>query len=623
MKICIMTVGAAHCINKPVRQMISAITIKNVKGYNLDGKRLDVNLNPKKINICMAPNGFGKTSLATAFLALKNGKLEVSEENKNRHFTNESSHLGIVLNGKEIWADSDKNDISKHISVDVINCRASAGYTKRIYGRISNVNAFIKIDGIDVCKAESKVSVPYSIQDLRKEFGRNGKILKSIQPMLDNPNFMSCLKDNLSVFAKFLQVRRSALLDAIRDAINSMTGTEVDIRNQLEDETFESFREDDNSKKIAHLLRCFGCEYGDLECFSFIYQMSLLYKKEYQKIRKLCSYSEYKVFKDRLNSNLEFVNSSSNTIEAKEHKGKLRIVFPIANQLSNGQRDILTFVAQLILFKSSVADDKKYLLVVDEVFDYLDDANMLAAQYYLSEILKISKGNIYIVVLTHLNECNFRNYIFNKNKINSVHLDSSAPRGHRPLMEFISFRQKLEVGAENDKELYIKICNNLFHYHPSPMDLSEQLKEIGNSKIRASWGNPDTFKKYLIEQTNNYIHGETEYDPYAVALALRIRVEKNMYDMIDDDEDKKQYISTHMTKNKYDFCIARNIDVPDAYNLVGAIYNDACHLQKKKDCEDFDEHSAVYKLQNAVIKSIIEKLFDCNGNSDLALDALK
>jgi hypothetical protein len=38
--------------------------------------------------------------------------------------------------------------------------------------------------------------------------------------------------------------------------------------------------------------------------------------------------------------------------------------------------------------------DKKYILIIDEVFDYLDDANTMAAQYYLSQIVKKNQGNI-------------------------------------------------------------------------------------------------------------------------------------------------------------------------------------------------------------------------------------
>lgn len=50
--------------------MITNIMIKNIKGYDSVGKSMDVTLLPNKINLVIAPNGFGKTSLTTAFEAL-------------------------------------------------------------------------------------------------------------------------------------------------------------------------------------------------------------------------------------------------------------------------------------------------------------------------------------------------------------------------------------------------------------------------------------------------------------------------------------------------------------------------------------------------------------------------
>lgn len=60
----------------------------------------------------------------------------------------------------------------------------------------------------------------------------------------------------------------------------------------------------------------------------------------------------------------------------------------------------MTLYAQLMLFSSKLQANKKYLLLIDEVFDYLDDANLLAAQYYVSQLLdKASSSEVYIVLL--------------------------------------------------------------------------------------------------------------------------------------------------------------------------------------------------------------------------------
>lgn len=72
----------------------------------------------------------------------------------------------------------------------------------------------------------------------------------------------------------------------------------------------------------------------------------------------------------------------------KREKDALVVEFPHADEISNGQRDVLTFIIQLLKFQSTLRNGKKYLLIIDEVFDYLDDANIIAAQYYLSNLLK-------------------------------------------------------------------------------------------------------------------------------------------------------------------------------------------------------------------------------------------
>ena len=42
--------------------------------------------------------------------------------------------------------------------------------------------------------------------------------------------------------------------------------------------------------------------------------------------------------------------------------------------------------------------EKKQILIIDEVFDYLDDANVVGAQYFLSDILSENRENFYLVV---------------------------------------------------------------------------------------------------------------------------------------------------------------------------------------------------------------------------------
>ena len=57
--------------------MIKKICIENVKGFGIR-KCFDLNIYPNKPNILVAPNGFGKSSLTTAFNSLNNNKINSS-----------------------------------------------------------------------------------------------------------------------------------------------------------------------------------------------------------------------------------------------------------------------------------------------------------------------------------------------------------------------------------------------------------------------------------------------------------------------------------------------------------------------------------------------------------------
>ena len=54
---------------------------------------------------------------------------------------------------------------------------------------------------------------------------------------------------------------------------------------------------------------------------------------------------------------------------------------------------------------------------------------------------------------------------------------------------------------------------------------------------------------YLIGEVNNYLSGEN-YDPYAVAFAIRLRVEKIAYNLITDEQIKTcDFVTAGADKN--------------------------------------------------------------------------
>ena len=99
---------------------ISKVTIDYIKG--IGHFELNQPLLPNRPNILVAPNGFGKSSLASAFLAISNGKIALKPE---EFYMENSSYTPKVelqmTNGITLVADSNSNTIIQHFSIHVVN----------------------------------------------------------------------------------------------------------------------------------------------------------------------------------------------------------------------------------------------------------------------------------------------------------------------------------------------------------------------------------------------------------------------------------------------------------------------------------------------------------------------
>lgn len=296
--------------------------------------------------------------------------------------------------------------------------------------------------------------------------------------------------------------------------------------------------------------------------------------------------------------------------------------FPHADEISNGQRDLLTFIVQLIKFKVMMRDNKKYLLLIDEVFDYLDDANLIAAQYYLTSFLDFTKDNLFLCLLSHLNPYTFRSYVFSDKKLNIQYLKNTIPAATLPMLAFISFREGLDKNTPGEPQnLYKDLSHDLFHYNPIVVDYSTRIAALKTDhNLNESWGKTADLHQALIAEVNKYLSGQQYYDPYAVAMALRLRVEKIMYEQLPSNL-KQGFVDEKMTKNKFEYCHTHNVPVPDILFIITAIHNEADHVKLDVVTNRYMEKPMVYKLQNNAVLGILKKVFEYNG-SPLTTDAI-
>ena len=432
--------------------MINKIRIENVKGYGSQGKVLNVNLDPIKINLCVAPNGFGKSSLATAFESLKRTRLEISEDNKHIGEKNAPSSLKLTIDGIEYTADGTKNEFSDYQTC-VIHNRSRVDYKKQRIRSYVNVEAYLEIEDIDVCPVESPANITYQINSIKPEFGANKQDLTTIDPLLRSTQFLYLLRDCFDDFIKFGAKKRLDKVNAVLNKINNLQGTEVQVRSQITDDFFSEIEAEENYAHFKRVLLKVTPAATCFEVFNTFFQLLYIWNHQKDNVRGACNRAHYERYKQRIDANLKLLDTTGRSICSKERNGRLVVTYPHANDISNGQRDVLTFATELMVFRAGLRPDKKYILIIDEVFDYLDDANTMAAQYYLSQIVKKNQGNIYVVLLTHLNPYYFRNYIFNEKVINQVYLEETLPVATPEIMKFISYRQGLNKNDANDNAL--------------------------------------------------------------------------------------------------------------------------------------------------------------------------
>ena len=286
-----------------------------------------------------------------------------------------------------------------------------------------------------------------------------------------------------------------------------------------------------------------------------------------------------------------------------EDHGKLVVRFDRANSMSNGERDILSFVANITVaeyyFKKNVG-----ILVIDEIFDYLDGSNMLAIQYYLSELIKRCKTNgkvLYPLIFTHLDPAVFSNYYFSKKKIHYIAF-SSTIQIDSPIVKMLRLRESSTI-SDREKE---EIEKYYIHYIAETYSMSNELA----NKISDSFSdNNEQFRQKLYEEiTNKYLLGQA-YDSVMIIAGIRIRIEELVFQQLDAD-DREGFIIEHKVINKLNYALNRGVNIPELYYLLQPLYNDGLHLGGSDEVVRSRIKSSYLKTNNMHIKKMIKHLFE-------------
>ena len=587
--------------------LISNITIKNIKGFSDKDNSIDVDIKSGKINILVAPNGYGKSSITAAFKSLTNSRIKVEKEDIHKENEQLDSALSIIEDTITYTADKNKNELANHFKVAVVNSRLVAKATGRNMGAFHSVQGHLGINDFEIIhKIPTNCTILYDPKSLKNDFGENGKILPNISSLLRDNAFLSQLDDIYSDLDKQSAKMRQENINGIIQIINALNGTVENIKANFEEKSLSELNKDSSYRNIVELINRHKNIKG-LELFLYFYQIQKIYLSDKPMVKAKVQRAKYELFKQSFDNNLAIIGKTWKNIHTMEHNGSLVIKMPNATNISYGQRDVLTLSIELLKIKSEIKDGCKLILIIDEVFDYLDPVNMTIVQYYFSQLVEEyrQKCILYPIIMTHLSPNYFNNYTFSPRRMNIVYLQKDYIQPNVNIKRLLVKREEETIKDD--------IAKFLLHYNKGEINQRAQFRNLG---LAETWGDGTTFLKHLINEMNKYLRKEADYDPYSVCIALRIKIEKIVYEKLPTEDKKKEFIQTHKTKAKLEF--AENIlgELPDIYFILGIIYNDAGHLK-----DENSEKPVVYRLNNLIIQKMISEIFEYQG-VDLTIDSI-
>jgi len=602
---------------------ITNVKVKNIKGYGEPGLDWNLSQTPIKsnrINLVVAPNGTGKSSLAIALQYVEGARIELKE--KHRHNPTDEAlrpQVSITVDGQVLTCDDEVNHIKSVFVPYVINSPLIAD-TKSYYIPGGGLNA---IGQMTIEKNEMQATVPNKNEirvdtaAIKRVFGENSKLLLTLNNYLGESRFIECIGKMRDIFYKFSTTQgRKNLVNAVKDKINTLEGTREELRGMIDDAFFAEIETEPYYAQYVSLMGNVHPEFTKLDYFLYFFQLLYLYEHNREAYNQAIKRAKFENEWEQFNQELRLLDTTGRNISAQETGNKVVVEYPLADSISNGQRDLLSFYCRLKQFERSVKTDRSYLLVIDEIFDYLDDANYIAAQYFLSKFLKECDANVFVVLFTHLDPNHFRSTVFSPNVLNILYLSEFAAKASPRMTSFLAFRQKLNRNNTADEVLYNNISAYFLHYNPSIMNIEKDLAARNEPNLPISWGKGSPFFQALIDEVNKYVSGEATYDPYAVATALRIRIEKVVYDLLSsiNQTDFLNGEKCKTTKQKLCYAEEKGVSINEVYYMAIPIANDADHLAYVKGTNRLDEHPLVYKLNHPVLQNIVREVFEFNGN---------
>lgn len=571
---------------------ISTVHIENIRGF--EKVSLAVNLHPNCTNILVAPNGFGKSSISTAFNCARGSRLNVDEKDKHKKKDTSVSKLSIEYEGNTLTASSISNEISEIFDIYVVKSNVEPKAKLPKINGFTIAKPYLEIPSIDLGPKFEKEKINFDVNKYKIFFGANAKVIPNLATRCDDEHLRCELLNVIGSIDKLKQKKSSDLFEEIIKMAKGADGTKTSISDKIENAFVQKVNQLPHVKLVFDVVMRHSQGNTWLDGAILCYMLMDLSVSDRPNLKK---WLQYAVYSRRLKSLKDFIrdiNGAWVAAEIKETKGRVLVNFPDASSLSNGQRDLLYFGCNLLRARETTST-KPCILLIDEVFDYLDDANIVVAQYFLSKLIDAYREDgrqIYICLLTHLDPAYFKGYALKRQK--TIYLGDASQK--------ISETMRKVIAHRDDTVWAVDLSRHFLHYHPDNRDISEIFNATYG--IQKRQGKSYGFYEFLKEEWDKCVAGSGSYDPFAVCAYVRVQIEQCAYSKIQTQPEREKFLTEcNGTAKKLEFAESIGVAVPETCFLLGVVYNDAMHRKGAID----QSSTIALKLRNLGLQNMMKQ----------------
>lgn len=578
---------------------ITGITCNHVKGIN----HLDVpcDFYPNKSNFLVAPNGSGKSSLATAFASLNTRRLKLADADRYNGEDWDDVSLSVTFDdGVTMSANADSNEIASRVDVQVIRSGLYANMTNRRVGpRVLSQTKMSVQQCVLYEKVPATVHLDYSVTAERQKYASilRGR-MDNLAEAFKSYEFLSELLSCDAAFKATTGARYAAAINNFFKGVISLeTGMGGDI---TEAEVLSNISSVKPLSSIKEILDRRYPTKGDISNYVNAIQVNRFIEGKRNEIKEACSCLRFRKFKNDINEILPLLNRTRYRIEAKVRNHQLVVDFPDWDDASNGEIDVLQLCVALFRARARFGEKDNALLLIDEVFDYLDDANLLVAQHFLLEMMKQFKNsgkNLYVIILTHLDPGLFKSFRF-KSYHTSYIPNSGSDSVKGCLNALLVDRKRCQKELP---DIYKSVSSHYLHFSDCDKASEDVLEYIAKQGIKGELKSPSSFRCGMEAKLGDYFSGKP-FAPSEVCCGIRLAVERLSYERLAAD-DKPGFLEINTgTEDRLLYASEHGVEVPETFHLLGSIYNSCMHLSGRPG----ETEPVQRELGNNIIRHMIE-----------------